>query len=152
MPGWADFSSDPERSEGARRNLGSGRLHTTAILGYRSFAANGGEVVDVRLGEEEHHFSKNRGEAAVFGKVVRRRSDSNTRRRLRQGGSPNGLPFGSNDQGSPKGNVHPPIPGFFAFLVRFGRSFSCFCVLDTFSCFWDLLCLLYVCYLVCLLI
>ncbi len=33
--------------------------------------------VAVRLGEEEHHFSKNRGEAAVFGKVVRRRSESN---------------------------------------------------------------------------
>ena len=40
-----------------------------------SFSAKG--VVDVRLGEEEHHFSKNRGEAAVFGKVVRRRSESN---------------------------------------------------------------------------
>ncbi len=38
----------------------------------------------MRLVTEEDHFSPNRGEAAVWGKVVRRRSESNARERRSQ--------------------------------------------------------------------
>ena len=50
----------------------------------------------MRIDEEEDHFSPNRGEAAVWGKVVRRRGDSNACDDLRRWLSkPPPEPFGS---------------------------------------------------------
>ncbi len=67
----------------------------------------GGGGKSVRRAPSERHFFPIRGEAAVWEKVVRRRSDSNTRRRHLRRDDLTVLPSPSPVGGSPKGNVQP---------------------------------------------
>ena len=82
----------------------------------------------MRLVREEDHFSPNRGEAAVWGKVVRRLSESNARDRRLSRTSQTAGPGRSASSGSPKGNVMLAWSRNHGVKVAFERIFPGLCV------------------------